>query len=307
MAKPDDAMLKVLVETEPESWLALAGRPPAPARVLDTDISATVSGTADKVLLVQAPTEYLVHLDFQSGHDSADLPSRLRLYNVVLEDRHELPVWSVAVVLRPEADSPRLTGILESGFPGEPPIHTFRYGVVRVSQLPVDQLLDGGLGTLPLAPVSDVSPASLSRVIRKIKARLGSIEKARDLWAATYVLLGLRYSSEIADALLQGVLSMEESTTYQAILARGRREGLQEGELEGASKEARGILLRLGQKRFAQPSELVQTAIYRIRDVQRLEELIERVSEASSWEELLAHSSRRPRNGSRGSRGKRKS
>ena len=31
MAKPFDAVLKVLVETEPEGWLPLVGRPRAPA------------------------------------------------------------------------------------------------------------------------------------------------------------------------------------------------------------------------------------------------------------------------------------
>ncbi len=303
MAKPYDAMLKVLVETEPESWLALAGRPPAPARVQDTDISATVSGAADKVLHVQGPTEHLVHLDFQSGHDSASLPARLRLYNVVLEDRHKVPVWSVAIVLRPESDSPRLTGLLESGLPGEPPIHAFRYGVIRVWRVSVEQLLGGGLGTLPLAPVSDVTADSLPRILRQMKARLRGKAKARDLWAATYVLLGLRYSPDIADALLQGVISMEESTTYQAILERGRLEG----ELHGALKEAQRMLLRFGRKHLGSPGESILAALDAIQDVQRLEELAERVEGVRSWEELLAHASPRPRNGRRGSRGKRKS
>src|SRR5205807_1262841 len=181
------------------------------------DISAVVTGAADKVLRVHGPPEHLLHLDFQSGHDSATLPGRLRLYNVVLEDRHGLPVWSVAFILRPEADSPRLTGSLESGLPDEPPIHAFRYGVIRVWQVPVARLLGGGLGALPLAPVSDVSTASLPGVVRRMKGRLRGTDKARELWAATYILLGLRYSPEMADALLQGVISMEESTTYQAI------------------------------------------------------------------------------------------
>jgi hypothetical protein len=228
------------------------------------------------------------------------------LYNVVLEDRHDLPVWSVAVVLRPEADSPRLTGLLESGLPGEPPIHAFRYGVVRVWQLPAEQLLGGGLGTLPLALVSDVSTASLPRVIRRMKARLRGKQKARELWAASYVLLGLRYSPALADTLLQGVISMEESTTYQAILARGRQEGRREGELQGAVKEAQRMLLLLGRKPLGQPSEETMIAIHGIEDLQRLEELAERVNDAGSWDELLAQSPPRRRNGRRGGRARRK-
>jgi hypothetical protein len=59
----------------------------------------------------------------------------LRLYNDVLDDRHGLPVWSEAFLLRPEADSPQLTGVLTRGLPDGTPIHDFRYGITRVWQL----------------------------------------------------------------------------------------------------------------------------------------------------------------------------
>jgi hypothetical protein len=68
---------------------------------------------------VHADPEYLLNLDFQSGHDSAVLPRRLRMYNGVLDFRHDRLVVSAAVVLRPEADSPQLTGFAERGFPGQ--------------------------------------------------------------------------------------------------------------------------------------------------------------------------------------------
>jgi hypothetical protein len=67
--KPYDPTLKALVETEPESWPALLGRPTGPTEVIDADI-ATVSGAADKVLLVSAGPPYLLHLEFVSGHDA---------------------------------------------------------------------------------------------------------------------------------------------------------------------------------------------------------------------------------------------
>src|SRR5208337_3377028 len=34
-------------------------------------------------------------------------------------------------------------------------------------------------------------------------------------WAATYLLMGLRYSDELTDSLLEGVQNMHESTTYE--------------------------------------------------------------------------------------------
>src|SRR5271157_3195990 len=141
--KPYDPTLKTMVETEPASWPAFVGWPAGPTTVIDADI-ATVSGAADKVLRVSADPPYLLHLEFVAGHDAAVLPRKLLLRNSLLEDRHELPVRSAAV-LHPEADSPQLTGVYQRGFPGEAPYLTFRYQVVRVWQLPVEPLLTGGL------------------------------------------------------------------------------------------------------------------------------------------------------------------
>src|SRR5690242_13530578 len=146
MSKPYDPTFKALVEAGPADWAVLAGQPPAPAEVIDADI-ATVSGAADKVLRVATAPPSLLHLEFQSGHDSAALPHQLHLRNTLLENRHGLLVRSVAVLLRPAADSPVLDGEHVRAFPGEPPHLVFRYQVIRVWRLPAEPLLQGGLGT----------------------------------------------------------------------------------------------------------------------------------------------------------------
>ncbi|MHB8736791.1 MAG: hypothetical protein ACYC6M_15925, partial [Terriglobales bacterium] len=51
--------------------------------------------------------------------------------------------------------------------------------------------------------------------------------------------MGMRYQRSLVDHLLQGVLDMEESTTYQAIIRKGAA--------RGALEEARKMLLRLGE------------------------------------------------------------
>ena len=104
------------------------------------------------------------------------------------------------------------------------------------------------------------------------------------LWAATYILLGLRHSTATAQTLLQGVLSMKESTTYQAIL----QEGLQEGLVEGAVNEARKLLVKLGSKQLGRPSARIQTALSKIANLDRLESLIERLGAVKTWNALLA-------------------
>jgi hypothetical protein len=159
-AKPYDPTLKALVETEPESWPVLLGLPKAPTEVIDADI-ATVSGAADKVLRVSGNPPYLLDLEFVSGHDAAALPGTLVVRNSLLENRHGIRVRSGVILLRPQADSPQLTGVYERSFPGEEPYLTFRYAVVRVWQLSPHSLLSGGLGLLPLAPISAMTEAEL--------------------------------------------------------------------------------------------------------------------------------------------------
>lgn len=283
-----DPTLKTLVEASPADWLPLLGLPRKRVTVEDTDLATVVSGAVDKVLRVHAEPEYLVHFDFQAGHDSSLLPRRLRLYNGVLDYRHDRLVLSVAVLLRPEADSPQLTGSFERALPGQEPISLLRYRVIRVWQLPVESLLTGGLGTLPLAPVSDVSEARVPEVIRRMKERLSQERRgrlAKDLWAVTYVLLGLRYSDAFANLLIQEVLGMEESTTYQAIIKKGRL------------SEARQMLLRQGRKLFGPADDATEAALNAIEDVEVLEQLGERVLEVGSWQELLQPAKRRRRNG----------
>src|SRR5260370_2173602 len=225
MAKnPFDPTLKTLVEVGPADWTVFAGQPAAPTRIIDADI-ATVSGAADKVLRVEARPPYILHLEFVAGHDAADLPTALNKRNVLLDDRHGLCVRTVVVLLRPSADSRALRGLRQRGFPAESPYNEFGYRVIRVWQVPPDQLLAGGLGTLPLAPISAVTDAELPGIIGQMEGRLRRREArhlADQLWAATYFLMGLRHSPAIAPALLPRVRSLKAPPTHQATPAQRR-------------------------------------------------------------------------------------
>jgi predicted transposase YdaD len=299
---PYDPVLKDLVESDPASWPALLGSPTGPTEIIDADI-ATVTGAADKVIHVSADPAYLLHLEFVSGHDAAALPSKLLMRNGLLDDRHGLRVRTGVVLLHPKADSPQMTGLYQRGFPGEEPYLSFRYDVLRVWQLSPEPLLSGGLATLPLAPISAVTEAQLPGIIERIGRRLGGRRargRARVVWAAAYILSGLRYSPALAAQLFRGVVSMKESSTYQAILEEGRVEGRLEGRAEGAIAEARRVLRRLGDRRFGVPDPRTDAAISAIADLTRLEELLDHVLTASSWEDLLGLPAR-TRKRSRGS------
>jgi hypothetical protein len=280
-----DNTLKHMTELSPQDWVLRGGWSAAPATVIDADI-ATITGATDKVIRVAASPDWLLAVDFQAGHDTvAKLPDLL-LYNSALFKRHGLRVRSLLVLLHRGADSPQLTGLYERGFPGEPFDAALRYRTVRVWEVPAQQWLSGGLGLVPLAPLGAVQPEDLPAVIAQMKQRLDPAlppsERAQ-LWSAAYILMGLRYERALIQSLLQGVTTMKESVTYQAIL----EEGMAEGEAKGKAKEARKILLLLGRDQFGEPAANVQAALDALADVNRLEELTVRLKHAASWQELL--------------------
>src|SRR5580704_12712800 len=179
MDRPFDPTLKTLAELSPADWLPLVKRRHRRVTVEDSDIGTIVSGATDKLFRVHDKPEYLLHLDFEAGHFRSALPLRLRLYNSVFEYRHQRVVLSVPVLLSPAADSPQWNGLLERGLPGEQPVSTLRYHVVRVWQLPVEQVLQGGIGTLALAPITNVAPGEVRRVIGRMKERLSGPKPPR--------------------------------------------------------------------------------------------------------------------------------
>jgi hypothetical protein len=276
MPGPIDDALKQLTELSPQDWVVRGGWSAAPATLIDADI-ATISGAADKVIRVAGTPDWLLAVDFQAGHDTlAKLPDLL-LYNSALFRRHGLLVRSLLVLLHRRADSPRLTGLYERGFPGELSDVTLSYRTVRVWEVPAGQWLTGGLGLVPLAPLGAVRQADLRAVVGQMKERFDSEApgRAAELWSATYILMGLRYQEPLIQTLLRGVVAMEESVTYQAILRKGR------------AAEARRMLFLMGRTRFGEPSAKVVSALDALSDISQLEELGIRLLQAGSWEELL--------------------
>jgi predicted transposase YdaD len=289
MEKRFDATLKSLLEDDPPDWPRLLGIHDPRVRVIDSDIS-TISGAADKVLRLHGPPPTILRLEFQSGPD-ASLPVSLNVYNSVLERRHGLPVRSVLILLAPRADLAVLAGDYRQSLPGAAePYRTFRYEVLRVWTLPVEPLLKGGLSTLPLAPISAVSAAELPGVLNHVKRRLAKHAdrgQAGRLWTAIYVLLGLRYEQALVKQLLEGVMALEESTTYQAIVAKGR------------IQEARKMLRTQGEEQCGtRPPAWAVRALEQIESLEELEALGKRVLRVHSWEDLLP----RPQKGTKRTR-----
>ncbi len=258
---------------------------------------STFTAEADKAIRIGGPRPMIVHAEILAGRDLT-LLERLHWYNTLLRRRHKLPVWTIAVLLRPAADGPELTGRYVESFPDKGRNLWFRYDVIRVWQQPPERLLAAGLPVLPLAPVSDVPPERLPEVLAAVGQRLkqeAAPALQETLWAATKLLMGLRYPDEQVEQLVKGVDDMilgirgiEESSVYQSIFAKGEAKGKAEGKAEGEAKGIAEGLLRMGRSRLGAPSEVVEAAIMAISDRERLLQLADRLADVSTWDELLA-------------------
>ena len=121
-------------------------------------------------------------------------------------------------------------------------------------------------------------PTSMIDVARQLCVDLQVL--VGELWAATDLLLGLRYDENVAQDLLRGVRGMRESSTYQAIL--------REGEEAGEVRAARRIILALGTDRFGAPDAASAATLERLHDPDVFDRLAINVHQTSSWNELLA-------------------
>ena len=302
MSKPYDATTRYLFEMGPPDWVAYLGSPiddPRLARVIDSNLS-TITAEADKVIWIDTPEPWIEHVELQASRD-ARLVDRAHLYNTLLSYQFRVPIRTTLVLLRPTAEGPELNGLREQRHRNSDLYGWFRYNVIRVWEQPVDHLLTCGLTVLPLAPVSNVQLENVPGVLLAIADRLAreaSPDQAATLWNATRILMGLRYEKEKVDAIIEGVSAMlfgihgiEESSVYQDILSKGktlgRIEGRSKGLAEGAVETARTILLRHGGKKLGAPNAQIESEITAMTDLDRLHDLIDRVLDVSSWDELL--------------------
>lgn len=293
MAKPFDATLNALIDVRPEDWAngfaRIAGIPPGPSTVLDTDLATTVQ--ADKVFRIDGPSPSILHLELEAN-PRLGIPRELSRYNTLIDHAHDLPVETVLILLRPKALASDLTGRYDRVGVSGNPIRTFHYHVVKVWERPVDFWLNAGIALAPLAMLSDEASGDLDRTLDRLRGRMRDegVEEpvTGTLLGSSYVLCGLRYDPErIAQMYRRLNMLMEESTTYQWIVQQGVAKGRNEGRNEGRTEEAKKLLLRQGTRRFGVPSSVSVAALNEIADLNRLEQLADRIFDATSWDDLL--------------------
>ncbi len=84
---------------------------------------------------------------------------------------------------------------------------------------------------------------------------------------------------------------MEESSTIRAFIEEGRRKGLEEAREEareeGRAMEARRIIQLLGAIRFGEAGDAVVSRLDAISNLEKLEQLVDRLFIVPSWDELF--------------------
>ncbi len=287
MAKSYDATTKELFQADPATLLAYLGlHPTGPVDVIDADLS-TVTAEADQVYRVGGPNPYLVHVEMQSSAD-ATLPRRPLRYNVLLDYRHDARVWSVAVLLRPEADGPSLSGRLDLQLPDGRAIHEFRFAVVRAWQQPVEWVLNGPVSLLPLALIADVSPNAARSVVERIGQRLQTEvppSRADQLMASARILAGLRFEDKLIDDLFQGARVMFDVFNPKILDYSSAKPWVVKG---CRIFEARTMIIAQGTFKFGPITPENEARLEAIKDLEQLEALGIRLLAVSTWDELLA-------------------
>jgi hypothetical protein len=256
-------------------------------RVVDADLS-TISAAADKLILVDGPNPYAAHHEIQSG-PRPNLDLDMLFYNVLGRRIHGVPVKSVVTALRPSALSGTIGGVFDTADPQHK--LEFSYKIIRVWELPPAKLLSGGIGTLPLAPISNVTEAQLPAVIDAVARRIeaeAAPHEAPELWTCARILMGIRWPRQVIHQVLKGARQMKDSVVYQEILEEGEEKGFEKGRVA----EVRALLFRLGAVKLGIADAFVQSQLGQINDLSKLEALTVRTIDGSvtSWAELLASS-----------------
>ena len=281
MSEQFDATMKQLLDQyaiDWIEWLAPHVGLPADAEVepFQTDLSS-IKATADKVFRLKEPLEGFLHIEPQTYFER-ELPKRLHFYASQILYKHGGPVYSFALLLRPEANSPAITGLFEDRYDDGTVYLHFRYVPIRVWELSAETLLNGPLGSAPLALLTNEASGRLKEYVTRLDDRLEEeatpIEDRRLIHTATYILLGLRYSSVDILHAFTGVKTMRESTTYQAILQEGRHEVWCEAIVE------------LLEDRFGPVADELKGRIQAITDMGRLKALHLEAARVTSLEEF---------------------
>ncbi len=233
-----DRAIKQLVDLDTYNWAKWAGITSfVSGTTLNTELAAT-NRRVDALLSIELHDGHCaLHLEFQAGKDGRQVPRRLLDYSNAITAKYQLPVHTCVFLLITRADSPALSGEYCRRIAGQMPYLLFRYTVIRFWRIPLASLLISGSSVAAAGVLADIGDLSLPDVGTAIMRCIQSIpnrENQQEILGHAYTLAGMRFNPEQADSIFERQSSMlEQSSTVQHLLRRGRTEGRKEGIEEG--------------------------------------------------------------------------
>ncbi len=317
MVKPWDRKMKALFSQAPQDfteWL-LKGA------FFNSIVSSELEGETTYTDLLFDVTlngqKMLLHIEFQRRRD-VRMAERLWAYNQKATLKYSCSVWSVVVYLK--KDGSVIEAPLQRTLPDGRTVHWFAFEIVKLWEIPVQQLLDSQLpGVLPLLPLTKEG-AKREVVEQCISSLLLEAEPKTELLTLAYGLASLAFENEDdQEWLIRRFAKMydmlRETRAFQEIIkeglqegfAKGRQEGVEVGRQEGVEvgrqegvevgrQEGVEVGLRNGKIQVLKSMmqlhfpELIQQAIVvaeNVKDLHFLDTLIVQISTARTSEEVL--------------------
>ena len=292
-----DAISKHLIQSYPNDFAGFAlGREDVEVlEVIDTEQLTVSASRADSLIRVRIDgREVLVHNEFQTTDSTnPDMPRRMAGYIGRAIERHGVSVYSSVIYLRPDAGKRDPGQYLQSH-----PVHRvhLQYGVIRLSELDGQEILDAGqAGLIAFAPLMRppagmASRAWLRHCMHTAHARPMATPAKADYLAGMSLLSGLVYAPETISDIVskEGMMDLiRESSFAQYLTRQGVEQGIEKGIEQGVEQGLRESILAVLETRFDLPASHPLTArIETIDNVQRLKALLRTAVKVSSPEEF---------------------
>jgi predicted transposase YdaD len=259
-----------------------------PAGLLDPSVDRPRQRTTDNLFRVRdGNAEAAVHLEIERAW-RADIPRRLFEYATAAMTATRLPVWSVVVLLRPDGQPPRGTGVYRIPCADGDAI-VYHYHVVPLWRLDARRMrAELGLEGAPFCvAMRGADETFVQTLADEVRTDQGLTERDRQttmqlLYVVSAAILGsdtarriFHVESIIQDPNVQELIREWEDKGHAKGRIKGRAEGLAKGRTEGRAAEARLLLRKVLKARSFAVTAAVRARIDRETDVARLESWLE--------------------------------
>ncbi len=276
-----DATFKVLLDHSPNDWAQfLFGEALDSATTVDTSIHET-SEVVDRLIRVShGGNDFILHIEFHAGHSGNRIPNRLFHYNAGVMKRYAFTTLSCVLILRREADSPKIGDTVVRSVPRFGAVHTFRYHPIRIWREPLQTFLIPGSSLAVAGVLSDFGDLSLEEAglqIRRCIDGISDLEERERMIFHLSVLAGMRFNESQAETIIGRKVTMLEkySVTLQYFIRTGEERG------------QRNLLLASAGQIFGTPPQQVVDKVNEATS-EMLLNWTTRLRTAQSWTELIA-------------------